>query len=83
MKESVTINLPAGFAVDEVPDPVTLDTDFGKYATSYQVTDNKLIFTRSLLMNRKIVPASQYAAVKDFFSKMLAADQAPVVLIKK
>ena len=82
-REKATFSLPTGFAVDEMPDPVSIQTPFGKYATTYEVKDNKLIFTRSLTMNRSMVAVDKYAEVKGFFTSMLNAEQSPVVLIKK
>jgi hypothetical protein len=35
--ETLHLQLPAGFAVDELPDPVKLDTSFGSYAINYEV----------------------------------------------
>ena len=46
--ETVRMKLPAGFEVDELPDPVKLDTAFGSYKTSYVVKDGELVFTRAL-----------------------------------
>lgn len=83
MRETVTFQLPAGFVVDEVPDPVNLETPFGKYTTKYDAKDGKLVFTRSVTMNRGTVGADKYAGVKDFFAKMLDAEQSPVVLVRK
>jgi len=83
MKETVTFNLPNGFVVDEMPDAVTLETPFGKYTTRYETKDNKLIFTRSLVTNRTTVPVEKYNSVKDFYSKIMAAEKSPVVLLKK
>jgi transglutaminase-like putative cysteine protease len=82
-REKATFNLPAGFAVDEVPNPVSLQTPFGKYATTYEVKGDKLIFTRSLTMSRSTVSVERYKDVRDFFTGMLTAEQAPVVLIRK
>lgn len=83
MRETVTFNLPSGFVVDEMPDAVTLETAFGKYTTKYEVKDNKLVFTRSLTTTRTTVPVEKYHSVKDFYSKIMAAEQSPVVLLKK
>jgi hypothetical protein len=83
MKETVTFNLPQAFVVDEMPDAVTLETPFGKYTTRYEAKDNKLIFTRSLVTTRTTVPVEKYNSVKDFYSKIMAAEQSPVVLLKK
>ena len=83
MRETVTFQLPVGFAVDEMPSPVTLETNFGKYSTKYETKDGKLVFTRSIVMNRGTIAADKYAGVKDFFAKILDAEQSPVVLIRK
>lgn len=81
--ETATFSLPAGFVVDEMPDAVNLNTQFGKYSTKYEVKENKLLFTRSLVMSRMAVPVEKYDEVRAFYSKMLEAEQAPVVLVRK
>ncbi len=83
MKETAVFNLPQGFVVDEMPDALTLETPFGKYTNSYEAKDGKLFFTRSLITNRATVPIDKYNSVKDFYSKIMAAEQSPVVLLKK
>lgn len=83
MKETIVFSLPANFTVDEVPDAVNLDTAFGKYSTKYEVKDGKLVFSRTLVTNRMTVPVDKYNSVKDFYSKILAAEQSPVVLLRK
>jgi hypothetical protein len=83
MKETVTFTLPKGFVVDELPSPVTLETQFGKYSTSYAEKDGKLVFTRTMTMNRETLPAGKYSSVKEFFAKIMDTEQSPVVLIRK
>lgn len=83
MKETAVFTLPTGFVIDELPEAVNLDTDFGKYSTSIVEKEGKLVFTRSLVMNRVTVTPDKYTKVKDFFTKMLEAEQLPVVLLKK
>lgn len=81
--ETAVFNLPTGFVVDETPDPVNLETPFGKYSTSYEIKDNSLIFKRSLTLNSTTIPVDKYASVKDFFVKIRSAEQSPVVLMRK
>ena len=81
--ETATFKLPVGFVVDEMPDAVNLSTNFGKYSTKYEVKDGKLLFTRVLVMTRTSVPVDKYNEVRDFYSKMMDAEQAPVVLLRK
>ena len=81
--ETVRVKLPLGFAVDEMPDAVKLDTAFGSYATSYEVKDGVLIFSRKLVQRATTIPVEQYNSVRSFFERIRAAEQAPVVLIRK
>ncbi|MBA2736931.1 MAG: hypothetical protein H0U50_09130, partial [Pyrinomonadaceae bacterium] len=83
MKETIVFTLPQGFIVDEMPDAVKLETPFGKYAASYEMKDGKLYFSRSLTTRRTSIPVEKYASIKDFYSKILAAEQSPVVLLRK
>jgi len=81
--ETVRVQLPTGFTVDEVPDAVKLETSFGSYATSYEVKNGELFFKRQLMQRAVTIPAAQYDEVKKFFEGIRAADQAPVVLARK
>jgi hypothetical protein len=81
--ESVNVKLPADFEVDELPDPVKLDTTFGSYATTYTVKDGQLRFTRSFTQRAATIPPADYAKVRGFFERIRAAEQSPVVLAKK
>lgn len=82
-KETIRIKLPDGFEVDELPDPLKLDTSFGSYNTSYLVKDGQLVFTRNLTQLSAKIPVAQYQSVRSFFEKIRAAEQAPVVLVRK
>ena len=81
--ESVNVKLPAGFDVDELPDPVKLDTAFGSYSTSYAVKDGQLQFKRTFKQRAATIPPADYPAVRSFFERIRAAEQSPVVLAKK
>jgi hypothetical protein len=81
--ETATVKLPAGFVVDELPDPVKLDTPFGSFTTSYEAKDGVLVFKRSLVQRAMTIAPEQYAIVRGFFEKIRAAEQAPVVLTRK
>ena len=81
--ETVRVKLPAGFDVDELPDVVKLETAFGSYKTSYDVKDGELVFSRTLAQRAATIPVAQYQSVRSFFEKIRAAEQAPVVLVRK
>lgn len=83
MNEVATFSLPNGFIVDEMPSPINLKTQFGSYSTRYESKDGKLVFTRSMTMNRSLVPADKYGSVREFFAAIREAEQSPVVLMRK
>jgi transglutaminase-like putative cysteine protease len=81
--ETIRVRLPAGFEVDEMPDPVKLDAPFGSYSTTYEVRDGQLHFTRAFTQRAATIPAEGYQQVRSFFERIRAAEQSPVVLAKK
>jgi transglutaminase-like putative cysteine protease len=81
--ETIKVKLPAGFDVDEMPEPAKLETSFGKFAVTYEIKEGNLLFHRSLTLNKATVTADKYDAVKNFFAAVRAAEQNPVVLVKK
>ncbi len=82
-EEIAVFTIPQGFIVDETPDAVTLETPFGKYKATYEFKDGKLTYNRSMILTRSFITADKYATVRDFFAKILAAEQSPVVLMRQ
>ncbi|MBV8819331.1 MAG: DUF3857 domain-containing protein [Acidobacteriaceae bacterium] len=80
---TVHVKLPEGFTVDEAPGNVRLQTSFGTYAAEYECRDGVAIFKHALEVKATTIPPEQYAAVREFFGRVLGAEQASVVLVKK
>lgn len=72
MDETITYNLPDGFVVEELPESLNLEPKEGK-----------LVLRRSIRINQTIIPANEYSKVKDFYSRVINAEQSPVVLARK
>jgi uncharacterized protein DUF3857/transglutaminase superfamily protein len=81
--ETVKVKLPAGFDVDELPDATKMDAQFGSYETSYVVKDGQLSFSRTLVVRGATIPVADYSKVRSFYERIRAAEQAPVVLVRK
>ncbi len=82
-QETVEVDLPLGFTVDEMPAPVDLTTPFGRYRAEWRAEAGNLVFSRHLELGNAVVPPEDYASVKGFFDEMIAADQSPVVLVRQ
>jgi hypothetical protein len=50
-RETVRVKLPAGFAVDELPEAAERNQPFGNYAAKFEVQDGHLVFRRTLVLN--------------------------------
>ena len=83
LQESVRIDLPAGFKVDELPQALTLDSPFGKYKANWKSEGAAVLFQRSLEMPAQTVEPAQYAALKKFLDAIAASAESPVVLMKQ
>ena len=83
LAETATFELPPGMVVDEMPDPVKIDTSFGTYVTTYEVKEGVLVFTRSLTLKRATIPVAEFESARAFFTKIRDAESAPVVLVRK
>ena len=81
--ESATFALPSGFAVDEIPSPVRLETDFGSYECACRTANDSLHCARSLVTRTATLPPDQYGRVRDFYQKIRSAEQADVVLVRR
>jgi hypothetical protein len=83
----VVIQLPAGFVVDEIPEPVKIDSPYGVYHASWKTGDEKgsnqsVTFEQSLEVREMIATPAEYTKIKDFFDRVLGSQSAPVILLK-
>ncbi len=77
------IELPAGYAVDEVPPPVELDTGFIAYKSRIEVNGNLLRYQREYTVKSVEVPLDRLAELKKFYRQVAADERASVVLKRK
>jgi hypothetical protein len=82
-RDSVGIALPPEFKVDEMPDPIKIDTAYGTYVAEWKVTGNQLLFKQSLEVKDTTAPASEYARIREFFDRVNSGQHAAVVLLKQ
>lgn len=81
--DTVTVSLPPGFKADELPESVTFESPFGRYATTVVDRGADVRLTRELVLQPRRIPAAEFTAVRDFFSRVKTADRAPVVLARE
>lgn len=84
LSETAEFELPEGFKVDEMIEPVEVESAFGRY-TARGATGGagRLVFRRTLEFRPAVVPASEYSAVRAFYERIIQAEQSPVVLVRE
>jgi hypothetical protein len=81
--ESATVRLPAGYVVDEAPEPIRLESEYGSYDAQWNLTDGALQFKQSLTLQPKLVAPEDYPKLRDFLLKVRGAGNSPVVLARQ
>jgi hypothetical protein len=82
-QDDYTIELPTGYAIDEVPDPIKLDLGFASYESSSTVKDNVLHYTRTYTVREVTLPSDKYPDVQKLAGVIAADEQSNAVLKKK
>jgi hypothetical protein len=76
------IELPEGYVVDELPDPVKADMGFATYQSSTVVQGNKLHYSRTYTVREVMLPANKYGDLQKL-AGVIAADESSQVVLKK
>ena len=81
--DTLRLETPAGFTLDELPQAASIDAPFGRYTLTARQDGAKVVVERSLVVKRARVPAGDYAVLRAFVEKVRAADTSPVVFVRK
>jgi hypothetical protein len=76
------IELPEGYVVDELPDPVKADFGFASYVSSTEVHGRTLHYSRTYTVKQVTVPAAKYADVQRL-AAVIAADEDSRAILKR
>jgi Domain of Unknown Function with PDB structure (DUF3857)/Transglutaminase-like superfamily len=81
--DSFDIALPAGYVVDETPDPISVDVDFATYHSTITAKDNHLHYERDYVVRQVEIPADKAAAFRKLESAILSDEKGTAVLKKQ
>jgi hypothetical protein len=76
------IEMPEGYVVDELPDPVKAEFGFASYRSSTEVRGRVLHYSRTYTLNQVTLPAEKYGEVQKL-AAVIAADEESQVVLKK
>jgi transglutaminase-like putative cysteine protease len=76
------IGLPAGYVVDELPQPVKAECAYGTYKSEVKMDGNKLHYKRTYEINDLMVPTQKLNEVRDFFHQ-IAVDEGSSAILRR
>jgi hypothetical protein len=76
------ITLPAGYAVDGLPQPVQADCDYATYHSEIKVTDGVLHYKRTFEVKDVFVPTQKLGEIQSFLQQV-AADQESSAILRR
>jgi hypothetical protein len=83
IKDDYDIELPPGYSVDEIPDPIKIDMGFAAYQSSSVVKDNVLHYSRTYTVRAVTLPAEKYSDLQKLAGVIAADEQSRAVLKKQ
>ncbi len=79
-RDSFDIALPAGYVVDETPDPVDVDMDFASYHAAVTAKGNVLHYEREYVVRQVEIPADKAADFRKLEGAILFDEKGTAVL---
>jgi len=78
--DNVTIELPPGWQVGNVPSAITKDGPVAAYDRKVQNNKTTLELSRKLVINFLLIDPKYYLSLRDFFQNIRAGDEQQIVL---
>ncbi|MBN2008571.1 hypothetical protein JW960_04405 [candidate division KSB1 bacterium] len=78
--EQITLKLPAGMQVVELPRPASITSNYIKYMNTCSQSGNIVTIGRSHIILKDFVPVDEYTQLRTYYDQIVSADQAQIVL---
>ncbi len=80
MEEEISLNIPTGKKLIEVPATIHLSSAFADYDLSMTVVQGKLVAKRKLVLKKDLILPEEYTEFRNFFQKVIEADTKQLAL---
>jgi transglutaminase-like putative cysteine protease len=81
--DTIRFSLPEDVYPEFVPEPIIIETQFGKYESVFKPDQGSLLYIRKLKINKGEFPPESYSEMVDFYKNINKADNIKMVLINK
>ncbi len=80
-RDEFTIEMPAGWTPDSLPEPIDLDSGFAAYASRTEESGRTLVYRREYRLTEPLLPADRHDEALKFF-RAVGADEQQSLLLK-
>lgn len=81
--DSTEIEIAKGYEPESIPQPVSIETRFGKYLSTTKLVGNKIFYYRLREQYSETFPAKDYADLVKYYDSIYKADRNKIVFVKK
>lgn len=82
-KDDFNVKIPAGYTVDDVPDPVNVDAGFATYHSVVKAEGGMLHYQRELVLKQVTLPPTDYAELMKLDAAITTDENSDAVLRKQ
>jgi hypothetical protein len=79
--DSVRFKIPEGYHMEFAPENVHIKNQFGEYQTTYEKTEDGLLYVRKFVSEKGKYPASLYEEYRNMLKAIYKSDKAKIVLV--
>lgn len=79
-EDKFIFTLPSGYEIEAIPNNISIKNKFGEYKLVFNKLDNKIEYTRKLLIKKGQYPKTEYSAYRDFRKKVSSLDNSKIIL---
>jgi hypothetical protein len=79
-QDTIVYDIPESLVIESVPASVSIKNTFGEYKAHVERNENRLVYYRTLAINKGRYPPETYADFRNFFEKISIADNMKCVL---
>jgi hypothetical protein len=82
-RDSFDLTIPAGYAIDEVPDPIKMDAGFATYQSEVKADGSVLRYSRELVVKQLALKPDEYEKLRKLEAAITADENSSAVLKKQ
>jgi len=82
-RDTIDVAVPAGYVVDDMPEPVSVDVGFASYKSEVKAADGVLHYSREYKVNELALGPEKYADVRKLMGAIASDENNSAVLKKK